>query len=289
MAFDLFAADGGKRSANKALAKPVKLSYTSFKRAQQCSAMYAMANVLYWIPKTVNNRNFCLGSVLHTCMERWIKEGELQPGFMEGIAQEEYDRYLRDNTVIPLNSGDLAQMRTKSVTNAKALEETFTEYGLFDKTLLSEKKWTIPLPGRPRYQITGTLDLFVKEDNTILDLKTTTSTTFMDETQLVLYAMMGVLSGLKTTKAGFIVPLRKEKLVTMTFEPADFTALLHDFQDTADSVEESLHSGQWEFKYNKSACYRCQVNSRCEEYNRQTGPADLPTEDHGNGRVIKFS
>ena len=124
MAFDLFAADGGKRSANKALAKPVKLSYTSFKRAQQCSAMYAMANVLYWIPKTVNNRNFCLGSVLHTCMERWIKEGELQPGFMEGIAQEEYDRYLRDNTVIPLNSGDLAQMRTKSVTNAKALEAT---------------------------------------------------------------------------------------------------------------------------------------------------------------------
>lgn len=287
-AFDLFAAADGKRMALKSR-KRTKLSYTSFKRIQQCKAMYAMANILYLIPKTIDNRNFCLGSVGHTCMERWIKEGALQPGFMEGIARDEFDKYLRHNTVKPLNSGDIAQMRAKSVTNAKALEDTFREFGLFDKTLLSEKKWELPFPGEPNFLIMGTLDLFVQEDATILDLKMTKSASFMDEDQLCLYSMMGVLSGLKTTKAGFLVPLRKEKLVTKTFEAADFTAMLARLRDEVAAIKQGLETGQWEFTYNKTACYRCQVKDLCEEYARQGGPIERPVVDHGDGKVIKFS
>lgn len=289
MAFDLFAAEDGQRMAHKARSKPVKLSYTSFKRVQQCKAMYAMANVLYWIPKTINQRDFCLGSVGHYCMERWIKEGQLQPGYMASIAEAEFDKYLRENTVTPIKKGDIEDMRERAVTNAQKLEDTFREYGLLEKTIQSEKKWTIPFPGMEDFLLMGTLDIFVKEDNTILDLKMTKSATFMDEDQLILYAMMGVLSGLKTTKAGFIVPLRKEKLVTKTFEAADFKAMLARLSEEAEVIRENLKTGQWEFNYNKTACYRCQVNQFCDAYRQATAGADRPVEDHGNGKVIKFS
>jgi hypothetical protein len=288
-AFDLFAAEKGEYMAGKAR-KRTKLSYSSFKRIQQCKAMYAMANILYWIPKTVDNRSFCLGSVGHSCMERWIKEGHLQPGFMETIARDEFDKYLRQNTVIPINSGDLAQMRAKSVTNAKALEDTFVEFGLLDKEISSEKKWEIPFPDEPSFLLMGTLDLLVHDaPKVILDLKMTKSAAFMDEDQLILYAMMGVLSGYKTTKAGFIVPLRKEKVVTKTFEAADFKAMLARLRDEVENIKRGLETGKWEYNYNKTACYRCQVNELCAEYRRRgTGP-DAPVVDHGNGKVIKFS
>ena len=93
MPFDMFALEDGAKKAKSALAKPLKISYSSFKNVQQCKAKYAMANVLYWTPKTIDTRNFFLGSVGHSCMEKWIKEGSLKRGFMPGIAEEEFDLY----------------------------------------------------------------------------------------------------------------------------------------------------------------------------------------------------
>lgn len=81
--------------------RPLRLSYSAFKNLEQCPAKYEMCNILYWTPKTVDTRHFCLGSVGHTCLERWIKEGALANGYMRSIAGDEFDAYLENNTVIP--------------------------------------------------------------------------------------------------------------------------------------------------------------------------------------------
>jgi len=288
MPFDMFAVEDGQKKAKYASSKPLKISYSSFKNVQQCKAKYAMANVLYWTPKTIDTRNFFLGSVGHSCMERWIKEGSLQRGYMPGIAEEEFDRYLQNNTVVPLNAHDMSDLRIKAVVNAQALEDTFFTYGLHEKQLLSEKKWQVPFPGYADVLLIGTMDLLAPADNTIYDLKMTKNASFMDETQLCLYGMMGVLSGLKTTKAGFIVPLRKEKVVTMEFGAADFSALLHTLQDEVAIIKDNLKTGKWDFHYVKNDCFRCQVNQSCSHYKAETGLADRPTSDHGGGRTIQF-
>jgi hypothetical protein len=288
MPFDMFAVEEGVKKAKYAASKPLKLSYSSFKNAQQCKAKYAMANVLYWTPKTIDTRNFFLGSVGHSCMERWIKEGSLQRGFMPDIALEEFDLYLKSNTVVPLNKHDMGDLRIKAVMNAQALEDTFFTYGLHEKRLVSEKKWQVSLPGYDNVLLIGTMDLMSPEDNVIYDLKMTKNANFMDEDQLNIYAMMGVLSGLKTTKAGFIVPLRKEKVVTVEFEAADFTAMLRRLQDEVSSIKDNLKTGKWDFHYVKNDCFRCQVNQSCSRYKSETGLLDRPTSDHGGGRVIQF-
>jgi hypothetical protein len=284
----MFAVEEGQKKAKYATSKPLKLSYSSFKNVQQCKAKYAMANVLYWTPKTIDTRNFFLGSVGHSCMERWIKEGSLQRGFMPTIAEEEFDLYLQNNTVVPIHARDMAELRVKAVTNAQALEDTFFAYGLHEKHLVSEKKWQVPFPGNQNVLLIGTMDLMSPADNVIYDLKMTKNANFMDEDQLVIYAMMGVLSGLKTKKAGFIVPLRKEKVVTMEFEAADFTAMLRRLQDEVAIIESNLKTGKWDFHYVKNDCFRCQVNQSCTKYKAETGLPDRPTSDHGGGRVIKF-
>jgi hypothetical protein len=286
--FDMFKAKDGKKRAQYFSSHPIKISYTKFKNLQQCKAKFAMADVLYWTPKTINNRNFCLGSVGHVCMERWIKEANLEPGFMPSIAKEEFDNYLKANTVIPLHNRDINEMREKSVVNAQAIEDTFIEYGLTKLTLVSEKKWQVPFPGFKNVLLSGIMDVMSKEDGVIYDLKVTKNATFMDEDQLVLYAMMGLLSGWKTAKAGFIVPLRKEKLVRLEFEAADFTAMLHRLKDEIDNVLNGLVSGKWDYHYVKNDCYRCGVNQFCDEFKKQTGPTDRPVFDHGSGTVIQL-
>jgi hypothetical protein len=288
MPFDMFKAKDGKKRAQYFATHPIKISYTKFKNLQQCKAKFAMADVLYWTPKTLNQRNFCLGSVGHTCMERWIKEANLEPGFMPSIAKEEFDRYLKINTVIPLNSRDINEMREKSVVNAYAIEDTFIEHGLVKLTLLSEKKWQVPFPGYKNVLLSGIMDVMSKEDGVIYDLKVTKNASFMDADQLCLYALMGTLSGLKTAQAGFIVPLRKEKLVRIQFEAADFTALFHRLRDEIELVIAGLKSGTWDYHYSKNDCYRCDVNQFCDEFKRQTGPVERPVLDHGDGTVIQL-
>ena len=286
--FDMFKAKDGKKRAQYFANHPLKISYTKFKNLQQCKAKFAMADVLYWTPRTINNRNFCLGSVGHSCMERWIKEGQLASGFMASVAYEEFDKYLKDNTVIPLNNRDIHEMREKSVVNAQAIEDTFVANGLTKLTLISEKKWQVPFPGYKNVLLSGVMDVMSKEDGVIYDLKVTKNANFMDEDQLVLYAMMGALSGLKTAKAGFIVPLRKEKLVRLQFEPADFTSMLHRIRDEIVLVFNGLESGKWDYHYSKHLCYNCGVNAFCDEFKRQDGPADRPVTDRGDGTVIQL-
>jgi hypothetical protein len=100
--------------------------------------------------------------------------------------------------------------------------------------------------------------------------------------------MMGVFSGLKTTKAGFIVPLRKEKLVELTFEAADFSALYKNLQDELLVIDRGLQSGQWEYKYNKTSCFRCDVNKFCPRYAEENEAPDCPVFDRGSGTVIQL-
>jgi hypothetical protein len=287
--YDLFSHPEGAKKVKYAKSRPLKISYSSFKNVQQCPAKYAMANVLYLIPKTVDCRNFCLGSVGHTCMERWIKEAEMRPGFMQSIAEQEFDLYLENNTVIPLNKTDLAEMRKKSVKNAQAIEDTFFQYGLHEKKLVSEQNWKIPFPGKENVLLIGKMDVTSPADNIIYDLKVTTSATFMDDDQLIIYGMLGTLSGLKTTQAGFIVPLRKEKIVTKTFEAIDYQTMYRRLRDEITLIEANLESGKWEYKYNKSTCFRCQVKELCPAYKSETSEVeDGPVIDYGGGRVIKF-
>jgi hypothetical protein len=286
--FDMFAVKDGKKRMQYFTTHPMKISYTKFKNLQQCKAKFAMADVLYWTPKTIDTRNFCLGSVGHVCMERWIKEGNLKPGFMQSIAKEEFDKYLKSNTVIPLHNRDINEMREKSVTNAQAIEDTFIAHGLTKLTLISEKKWQVPFPGYKNVLLSGIMDVMSKEDGVIYDLKVTKNANFMDADQLTLYAMMGTLSGLRTSQAGFIVPLRKEKLVRLQFEAADFTALLNRIRDEIVVVFNGLESGKWDYHYSKNDCYKCGVNKFCDEFKKQGGPADRPVFDHGEGTIIQL-
>jgi CRISPR/Cas system-associated exonuclease Cas4 (RecB family) len=286
--FDLFAATGGVKKAKYFTSRPLKFSYSAFKNVSTCPAKYVMMNVLYWTPREIDTRNFCLGSVGHSCLEKWIKQGELKPGYMQSIAQEEFDLYLRKNTVVPLNNRDIHEMREKSVANAQAIEDVFIEYHLHEKTVVSEKKWQVALPSYNNVLLTGILDLLLPEENLILDLKVTKNAAYKDLDQLCIYALMGTLAGFKTRKAGFLVPLRKEKLTEVEFEPADFSAMFHRIQDELVVISNGIQSGRWDYKYNKTSCYRCDVNSFCDAYKVENSPVDHPVFEGESGKIIKF-
>jgi CRISPR/Cas system-associated exonuclease Cas4 (RecB family) len=207
---------------------------------------------------------------------------------MSSIVEEEFDLYLTKNTVIPLNPHDMKNLRLKAVANVQALEDTFFSYGLNEKQLVSEKKWQVPMPNTKNVLLVGAMDLMSVDDNVIYDLKMTKNVNFMDETQLLLYCMMGLFSGYKTVKAGFIVPLRKEKVVVKEFEQADFEALFRTLKEEVVVILDNLKTGKWDYTYEKNYCFRCQVNQFCECFKRETASADRPTVDHGGGRVIQL-
>jgi hypothetical protein len=176
-------------------ARGLRLSYSGFKNLERCPARYEMCNVLYWTPKTVDTRHFCLGSVGHSCLERWIKEGGLAEGYMRSIAGAEFDRYLKGNTVIPRHPGDIDEMREQAVVNADAIEGAFLDHELTAHPLASESKWQAPLPGYDNVLLVGVLDIYIEALGAIYDLKMTKSAEFMDEDQLCFYSMMGALLG----------------------------------------------------------------------------------------------
>jgi hypothetical protein len=159
-------------------------------------------------------------------------------------------------------------MRAKAVVNAQAIEDTMTAYGLADKTLVSEGYLKVPLPGSDSAMLVGIVDLRVIEDGSIYDLKVTKNATFMDRDQLCIYCMMGEIAGYGSGRAGFIVPLRKERVVTMNFGESDYLAMLDRIHEAMDTIENGLDTGQWEANPGCSDCYWCGVAGLCAA-NRQ--------------------
>jgi hypothetical protein len=267
--------------------RPLKLSYSSFKSLEYCPGRYFMQNIMYWKPKDFNERNFCLGSVGHSCLEEWLangrdEDGNLIIGYMQSIATKLFDLYLKKHNVIPLNAQDINNMREKSVVNAQAIEDVFIDFGFTEKALRNETKWKIKLKAYKNVFLTGVLDLYDEDDKVVYDLKVTSSARFMDEDQICYYTMMGTLAGWKVTKCGFIVPLRKDKVVTLSFESEDFKKLYERVKKAIGVIGSSLHTGKWLLNYDKTNCYQCPVKAFCPAAKEAEKPIDRPMED---GRI----
>ena len=271
--------------------RPMKLSYSSFKSVEACPGQYFMRNIMYWKEPKFNERNFCLGSVGHSCLEEWLangrdSDGNLIIGYMQSIAKKLFDLYLKNHNVIPLNSQDINNMREKSVSNAEAIENVFIDYGFTEKMVQNETKWKIPLKAYRNVLLTGVLDLYDAEAKVVYDLKVTSSSRFMDKDQICYYTMMGTLAGWQVTKCGFIVPLRKDKVVTLSFNSEDFKKLYMRIKKVIGIISDSISSGKWLLDYDKTKCYQCPVKSFCPAAKEAEKPIDRPVGVLNDGKIL---
>lgn len=270
---------------NYYLNRPLKLSYSSFKNLNECPAKYCMISIFYWTPKNSNQRNFMLGSVSHTCLEKWIGKN-FEAGFMQKIVFKEFEDYLKENVVVPRDKTDIPNLKGRSMDYVTRIEEVFNFYDFVSREIQNEKKWSVPLITYKNVNLTGVLDIYLPEDNKIFDLKMSKDAKFMDRDQLCYYAMMGALDGKKTTKVGFIIPLRREKVVELEFSDEDYRDMYNKVCESIGTINNSLQSGVWKCNFEKNRCFGCKVNRFCPAWRSKDMVFNCKVEETPEGKNI---
>lgn len=269
------------------LTPPRKLSYSAWKNLIECPRKFEMTNVMYWTPKTADNRAFMLGSVAHSCLERWVKEGKFAREFMSSVVNAEYNKYLQENTVIFINEKDKQELLLRARNAVVLLEHTIFVLKLHEGESESEQLWAVDLPKAPGVKLTGKIDLLKPLLSCqIWDLKMTENVQYLDTNQLKFYGLMGALKGRKTKEAALLTPLRPDLYMPVEFTAQDYRELYDEIMLTLRQLIAYFREGSFPMVYDKSRCYRCQVNQFCSEWKRDNTVIDRPVTDGVSGKRI---
>lgn len=241
------------------------LSYSAIKKYgfiedEGCPYAYFLSYVSKFKPKKDNCRNFYCGGVGHNCLERWVKEGKLKPGYMQSIRETERLKYLAKNRIVYRNVDDNLLLQNRIKEYIDLIEHSFFEAGLDARVLISEHIFKIWLDGWQTWLYTRT-DLIDKNTNDIFDMKVTKNIKYFDVRQGIFAALLAYIGKrMIIRRFGQFVPLRKELIIWHEIQPQELVVLLAQVK----VVVQKIKAEQFLPKPEKQKCYWCNVAEFCD-------------------------
>ena len=250
------------------------LSYSGIKRYgftedEGCPYSYYLFYDQRLRPKWSNARNFFVGAVGHNCVERWIKEGKLQEGYMQTIKKEEWDKFLAKNRIVYRDVDDRDVLWNRVCEYLDLIEKGFYKANLHEMGIIAEqplkawvKDWRVWLYSRPDIIDTDSKDMY--------DLKVTKTKRYFDRRQGVFtFLVHYILKGSIPKTFYQFVPLIPENLIPYEISKEEVTDLLKQVRE----VVKKIYARDFAPRPSSSNCYMCKMSEFCEHaYVRKPKP-----------------
>ena len=260
---------------------PTFLSYSGFRLYKSCNYAYKLRYKDRKKPAKADCRPFFAGSVAHSCMEVWVKNGMPEGGISKPV--DNFMReYLASNFVRFHGMDDFENIRTKIVSIITEIENIFKEKGW------TARKWLVEMPNKVWVKqlgayLYGRLDLVSEKNFVGFDLKATANKQYLEEDQCIWYSMVASISSSKPMETFvWLVPLMKEKLIVFPVS----REMKVDLYNRIKLNLEAMRSGAFDPSPTKSKCFRCELSEFCEH--KYSDSSELDYDEKDGKRMVKL-
>lgn len=233
-----------------------RISYTFLSTYKRCPQRAYWQYVKKVVPlDQINHRPFIVGLAAELLFEKWVENG-YSDGWMEQEAEGIFMWYARQKNIIYRNPEDKQQLINKLIGSVRSLENCAFDLCFPDKRLELQRWLNVTVNGIP---YVGKLDIWIPEENLIIDLKVTKQAKYLDNFQLHMFAWLMGRVGEEVKDLAFLSPLMRPP-----YRKVDHSlSIMVDFEQELFSLVELLKEGRWEV--NTKDCWGCPVTRWCEE------------------------
>lgn len=244
-----------------------RISYTFLSTYKRCRQRAYWQYVKKVIPlDKINNRPFIVGLAADLLFTKWVGEG-YPDGWMEQNAEDIFIWFAKQKNIIYLNPEDKQKLINKLIGSVRSLENCAFDLGFPDKELELQRWLNVSVSG---IAYVGKLDIWIPEENLIIDLKVTKQAKYLDDFQLRMFAWLMERTGETVKDLAFLSPLMRPPYR----EVEHSLSIMVDFEQELFSLVELLKEGRWEV--NAKDCWGCPVTKFCEEPMAPSKEVKLP-------------
>ena len=232
-------------------------------------------------PTRADCRNFFVGAVCHSCLERWIKEGKCQRGWMLSISEFERDKYLAKNLVIYRSVDDRVVLKVRILEYLLLIEKAFYSLGLHTQlaNIRSEVAIKVWVPAW-KTTLYARLDFMHVITRHFYDLKVTKTRKYFDLRQGIFISMLNFIKTRSLLPVfHHFIPLMKKVDEEIIIEENMVVDLLKKVK----RVIQRIGAEDFEARPSSSTCFFCPAGEFCKFKQNKVQPVDIVERD---GRKI---
>jgi hypothetical protein len=275
---------------------PVQVSWSGLKRWENCP-QHHLRVIQHKTEKSDKGRIFLPGTVCDLVQRRWLDSDKPEPGqmvemveqiFSEVVDEGESKIHWKGNPI--KDKEDVKAQCRQVVLNLEPwLIENVLPYDYQPEVKFSAYM-QVPYICDDRFGIIkmiGGIDVVVRDDQgkfRLYDLKVTSNDSYIRSTlaQLIFYDLAwGVIQGdfYHAVEWGFVTPLLPEKLIPITVDRDDRSAMLSRVVKYA----HGFWKDDWKPKADDAGCGYCEAKGACEKFKR------IPIVDENGKQRISFT